>query len=104
MQEEVAQENQQKIEAEKQTVHGAKEELDKHQKMAEDVDSKYTSVRERIDQLSEEMEPLKVQYHIVVSLCSETKNSFRNQEIVDNISPLLQAHFCGFDVTSVVCL
>ncbi|KAM7376228.1 hypothetical protein PAMP_005971 [Pampus punctatissimus] len=57
--EEVAQENQQKIEAEKQIVHEAKTEFDKHQKMSEDTDSKYSSVRERIDQLSEDMEPLK---------------------------------------------
>lgn len=60
VQEEVAQENQQKIEVEKQTVQEAKTELDKHRKMAEDADSKYASVRERIDQLSEEMESLKV--------------------------------------------
>lgn len=61
MQEEVAQENQQKIEAEKQSVQEAKVELDKQRKMAEDSDSKYSSVRDRIDQLLEEMEPLKVQ-------------------------------------------
>lgn len=61
MQEEVAQENQQKIEAEKQSVQEAKAELDKQQKMAEDSDSKYSSVRDRIDQLLEEIEPLKVQ-------------------------------------------
>lgn len=60
MQEEVAQENQQKIEAEKQSVQEAKVELNKQQKMAEDSDSKYSSLRERIDQLVEEMEPLKV--------------------------------------------
>lgn len=61
MQEEVAQENQQKIEAEKQSVQEAKVELDKQRKMAEDSDSKYSSVRDRIDQLLEEIEPLKVQ-------------------------------------------
>lgn len=61
MQEEVAQENQQKIEAEKQSVQEAKAELDKQRKMAEDSDSKYSSVRDRIDQLLEEIEPLKVQ-------------------------------------------
>lgn len=61
MQEEVAQENQQKIEAEKQSVQDAKAELDKQRKMAEDSDSKYSSVRDRIDQLLEEIEPLKVQ-------------------------------------------
>ncbi|XP_053192059.1 structural maintenance of chromosomes protein 6 [Scomber japonicus] len=57
--EEVAAENQQKIEAEKQSVHEAKTEFDKHRKMSEDTDSKYSSVRERIGQLSEDMEPLK---------------------------------------------
>lgn len=61
MQEEVAQENQLKIEAEKQSVQEAKVELDKQRKMAEDSDSKYSSVRDRIDQLLEEIEPLKVQ-------------------------------------------
>lgn len=61
MQEEVAQENQQKIEAEKQSVQEAKVELDEQRKMAEDSDSKYSSVRDRIDQLLEEIEPLKVQ-------------------------------------------
>lgn len=61
MQEEVAQENQQKIEAEKQSVQEAKAELDKQRKMAEDSDSKYSSVRDRIDQILEEIEPLKVQ-------------------------------------------
>lgn len=60
VQEEVAQENQQKMEAEKQSVEAAKAELDKHQKMAEEADAKYSSVRDQIDQLSEEMEQLKV--------------------------------------------
>lgn len=68
MQEEVAQENQQKIEAEEQTVHEAKMELDKHWQKAEDMESKYSSAREQIDQLPEDMEPLKVQYSFVVSL------------------------------------
>lgn len=66
MQEEVAQEYRQKIEAEKQAVHEAKAELDKHQKMAEDVESGYASVRERVDQLPDHMEPLRVQYSFVV--------------------------------------
>ncbi|XP_068577685.1 structural maintenance of chromosomes protein 6 [Cebidichthys violaceus] len=57
--EEVAQENRQKIEAEKQTVCEAKTELDKHQRTAEDTESKYSAVRERIDQLSEDTEALK---------------------------------------------
>ena len=61
MQEEVAQENRQKIEAEKLTVHEAKTELDNHQKTAEDIESKYSSVRHRIDQLSDDTEPLMVQ-------------------------------------------
>lgn len=82
MQEEVAQENQQKIEAEKQTVHEAKTELDKHRKSAEDIESKYSSFRERIDQLSEDTEPLKVQRSFVVLLCLEAKNSFRNQKML----------------------
>uniref|UniRef100_A0A3B5AVH8 Structural maintenance of chromosomes protein 6 n=1 Tax=Stegastes partitus TaxID=144197 RepID=A0A3B5AVH8_9TELE len=80
VQEEVAQENQQKIEAEKQTVQEAKAELDEHRKKAEDADSQYSSVRDRIDQLSEEMEPLKVQQRTLVSF-SEAENSFRNQKV-----------------------
>lgn len=74
LQEEVAQENQQKIEGEKQTVHKEKIELDKHRKIAEDIESEYSSVKERIDQLPEDMEPLKVQQSIVVSLCLEETN------------------------------
>uniref|UniRef100_A0A668AAD1 Structural maintenance of chromosomes 6 n=1 Tax=Myripristis murdjan TaxID=586833 RepID=A0A668AAD1_9TELE len=60
LQEEVFKENQQKIEMERQAVNEAKIELDKHRKTAEDIDSSYSCVREKIDQLSEEMEPLKV--------------------------------------------
>lgn len=68
LQEEVAQENRQKIEAEKRTVHEAKMDFDKHRKKAEDMESKHSSVREQIDQLPEDMEPLKVQQSFVVSL------------------------------------
>lgn len=60
MQEEVAQENQQKIEAEKQAVQEAEAELDKQRKTSDEADSKYSSVRDKIDQLLEEIEPLKV--------------------------------------------
>lgn len=59
-QEDVAQENHQKIETEKQIVQKAKSEFDKHQKVLEEAYSKYSSVRNKIDQLSEEIEPLKV--------------------------------------------
>lgn len=82
MQEEVAQENRQKIEAEKQTVYEAKTELDKHRETAEEAESKYASVRELIDQLDQDMEPLKVQYSFVSVA-------------------LLQAH-CSLDVSSVI--
>lgn len=78
LQEEVARENQQKIEAEKQTVDEAKRNFDGHQKMVEDVSCQYSSVRDRIDQLSEEMEPLKVQHHTVVLLCSGKKNLWKH--------------------------
>ncbi|XP_043997776.1 structural maintenance of chromosomes protein 6 [Gambusia affinis] len=57
--EEVAQENQEKIEAEKQAVQEAKAELDKQRKTSEEADSKYSSVSDKIDQLLEEIEPLK---------------------------------------------
>lgn len=49
------------MEAERQRVHEAKAELDEQRKMSEDVDGKLSSVSERLDQLSEEAEPLKVQ-------------------------------------------
>ncbi|XP_071354182.1 structural maintenance of chromosomes protein 6 isoform X2 [Trachinotus anak] len=79
--EEVAHENQQKIQAEEQTVHEAKKELDKHQKMVEDVGCKYSSVRERIDQLSEEMEPLKDEQ---LKLEAECARHERNLKILEN--------------------
>uniref|UniRef100_A0A3B5B5G6 Structural maintenance of chromosomes protein 6 n=1 Tax=Stegastes partitus TaxID=144197 RepID=A0A3B5B5G6_9TELE len=94
VQEEVAQENQQKIEAEKQTVQEAKAELDEHRKKAEDADSQYSSVRDRIDQLSEEMEPLKVQQRTLVSfseltLEAECAKHERNLKFLEN---RLKAH------------
>nr|XP_020463607.1 structural maintenance of chromosomes protein 6-like isoform X2 [Monopterus albus] len=79
--EEAVQENQQKIKAEKQTVHEAKTELDKHQKMVEDIDCKYSSVRERADQLSEEMEPLKDEQ---LKLETECARDERNLKILEN--------------------
>lgn len=63
----MALENQQKIEAEKQTVSKAKAELDKHKKMLDTIESKYSAERERMDQLSDEMEPLKVSESTAVS-------------------------------------
>uniref|UniRef100_A0A3Q2DB56 Structural maintenance of chromosomes protein 6 n=1 Tax=Cyprinodon variegatus TaxID=28743 RepID=A0A3Q2DB56_CYPVA len=63
-QEEVAQENQQKVELEKQAVQEAKAELDKQRKSSEEADSKYSSVRDKIDQLVEEIEPLKVNKNV----------------------------------------
>ncbi|XP_039992840.1 structural maintenance of chromosomes protein 6 isoform X2 [Xiphias gladius] len=79
--EEVAQENQQKIKEETQTVHKAKKKLDKHQKMAEDTECKYSSVRERIDQLSEEMELLKDEQ---LKLEAEFARRERNLCILEN--------------------
>lgn len=60
-QEDIAQESQKEIESEKQRVHEAKMELDTHRKRPKDVESKSLCVKERIYELSEEMEPLKVQ-------------------------------------------
>ncbi len=57
-------------------------EFEKHQKVAEDLEAEYSSVREQIDQLPEDMEPLKVQHGFVVSLCLEAKNSFRKQRML----------------------
>ncbi|XP_042357224.1 structural maintenance of chromosomes protein 6 isoform X2 [Plectropomus leopardus] len=75
--EEVAQENQQKIEAEKQTVHEAKTELDKHWKSAEDIESKYSAVRERIDQLSEDTEPLKDEQMKLEAECAKHERTLK---------------------------
>lgn len=58
----MARENRQRIEAEKRTVHEAKMELDKHRKKVEDMETKYSSVREQLGQLPEDMEPLKVEF------------------------------------------
>uniref|UniRef100_A0A6Q2Z7J9 Structural maintenance of chromosomes protein 6 n=1 Tax=Esox lucius TaxID=8010 RepID=A0A6Q2Z7J9_ESOLU len=57
---EVAQENQQRIDCEKKTMEEAKKELEEHQKRTGDVEGQYKDVRNRIEQLAEEMEPLKV--------------------------------------------
>ena len=56
----MAQENQQRIDGEKKTVEEAKEELDEHKRTAKEVDCQYVDVRNRIEQLAEETEPLKV--------------------------------------------
>ncbi|XP_063356281.1 structural maintenance of chromosomes protein 6 isoform X2 [Pelmatolapia mariae] len=79
--EEVAQEIQQKIEAEKQSVQEAKVELDEQRKMAEDSDSKYSSVRDRIDQLLEEIEPLKDEQLKLETECAKHE---RNLKILEN--------------------
>ncbi|XP_045918494.1 structural maintenance of chromosomes protein 6 [Micropterus dolomieu] len=84
--EEVAQENQQKIEGEKQTVHKEKIELDEHRKIAEDIESKYSSVKERIDQLPEDMEPLKDEQ---LKLEVESMRHERNLKVLEN---KLKAH------------
>ncbi|XP_044022081.1 structural maintenance of chromosomes protein 6 isoform X2 [Siniperca chuatsi] len=84
--EEVAQENQQKMEAEKQTVHEEKTELDKQRKIAEDIESKYSSVRERIDQLPEDIEPLKDEQMKLEAECAKHE---RNLKILEN---KLKAH------------
>lgn len=75
MQEEVAQENLQKIEAEKQTVQEAKMELDKLWKKVEDMETKHISVGEQLDQLPDDMEPLKVELCVF-------RNSLRNQNML----------------------
>ncbi|XP_070698917.1 structural maintenance of chromosomes protein 6 [Pempheris klunzingeri] len=84
--EEVAQENGQKIEAEKQVVNEAKKELDKHQKIAEDTESKYSSIRQRIEQLPEDMEPLKDEQLKLEAECAKHQ---RNLNILEN---KLKAH------------
>ncbi|CAG5866728.1 unnamed protein product [Menidia menidia] len=79
--EEVAQENQQKIETEKQGVQEAKTELNKRQKKAEESDSNYSSVRDKIDQLSEGMESLKDEQLKVEAECAKYE---RNLKVLEN--------------------
>ncbi|XP_046869724.1 structural maintenance of chromosomes protein 6 isoform X2 [Hypomesus transpacificus] len=75
--EEVAQENNQKMESEKQTVHEAKEVLDKHAKAVMDIDKQYSDVRARLDQLAEEMDPLKEEQAKIEAECSKHERNLR---------------------------
>ncbi|XP_034418531.1 structural maintenance of chromosomes protein 6 isoform X4 [Cyclopterus lumpus] len=75
--EEVAQENRPKVEAEKQFVHEAKADLDKHRRTAEDVESKYSAVREQIDRLSEDMEALKEEQLKLEAECAKLERTLQ---------------------------
>lgn len=57
--EEVIQECQQKIESEKRTVQESKKELELQEQKATEIDLKYSEVREKMEQLEDDMEPLK---------------------------------------------
>ena len=62
LQEEVAEESRQKMEAERQAMIEEKEELEKHGENVENKESRDSSVRERIDRLCEEVETMKVKH------------------------------------------
>lgn len=79
--EEVAQENQLKIESEKQAVHEAKEELDVLARAVMDIDKEYSDVRTRLDQLAEDMEPLKEEQ---AKAESEYSKQERNLKVLEN--------------------
>ncbi|KAJ7990795.1 hypothetical protein DPEC_G00290620 [Dallia pectoralis] len=75
--EEVAQENQQRIDCEKKTVEEAKEELEKHRRRTGDVEGQYVDVRNRIEQLAEEMEPLKEDQGKAEAECYKLENTLK---------------------------
>ncbi|XP_029568705.1 structural maintenance of chromosomes protein 6 [Salmo trutta] len=75
--EEVAQENQQRIDGEKETVEEAKEELEEHKRTTKEVDCQYVDVRNRIEQLAEETEPLKEEQGKAEAQCSKLERSLK---------------------------
>uniref|UniRef100_A0A8C1S198 Structural maintenance of chromosomes protein 6 n=1 Tax=Cyprinus carpio TaxID=7962 RepID=A0A8C1S198_CYPCA len=60
VQEEEAQENEQKIESERKNVKEAQDELKKHETVLKNINQKYNDVRNKMEQLSDETEQLKV--------------------------------------------
>lgn len=60
VQEEDAQENEQKIESERKNVKEAQDELKKHERVLMNINQKYTDVKNKMEQLSDETDQLKV--------------------------------------------
>uniref|UniRef100_A0A673L885 Structural maintenance of chromosomes protein 6 n=1 Tax=Sinocyclocheilus rhinocerous TaxID=307959 RepID=A0A673L885_9TELE len=60
VQEEEAQENEQKIESERKNVKEAQDELKKHERVLMNINQKYKDVKNKMEQLSDETEQLKV--------------------------------------------
>lgn len=60
VQEEDAQENEQKIESERRNVKEAQDELKNHQRVLMNINQKYKDVKNKMEQLSDETEQLKV--------------------------------------------
>ncbi len=60
VQEEDAQENEQKIESERTNVKEAQDELKKHETMLMNINQKYADVKNKMEQLSDETDQLKV--------------------------------------------
>ncbi|KAM6961221.1 structural maintenance of chromosomes protein 6 [Aplochiton taeniatus] len=79
--EEVIQESQQKIESEKKMVQDAKKELDVQEQMATEIDWKYSEVREKMEQLEDDMEPLKEEQAKEEVACSRQE---RNLKVLEN--------------------
>lgn len=60
VQEEDAQENEQKIELERRNVKEAQDELKEHERVLSRINQKYKDVKNKMEQLSDETEQLKV--------------------------------------------
>ncbi len=60
VQEEDAQENEQKIESERTNVKEAQDELKKHETILMNINQKYADVKNKMEQLSDETDQLKV--------------------------------------------
>ncbi|KAI4795695.1 hypothetical protein KUCAC02_029713, partial [Chaenocephalus aceratus] len=78
--EEVAEESRQKMEAERQAMIEEKEELEQHGENVEHMESKDSSVRERIDRLCEEVEAMKEEQLELEAECSKHEQSLQVSE------------------------
>lgn len=68
VQEEDAQENEQKIESERKNVKEAQDELKKHERVLMNINQKYIDVKNKMEQLSDETDQLKVREHWMISI------------------------------------
>ncbi len=68
VQEEDAQENEQKIESERKNVKEAQDELKKHERVLMNINQKYIDVKNKMEQLSDETDQLKVRERWTISI------------------------------------